>query len=136
MIFYDFLFYKGVELGIKTKNYVDVPMLGGLAVVAPVIGFNLISVFMALDIFLNYAVMKTVFSINKILLAVLFLSILAFYYGFKSRYKVIIENYDKKRQKGNIYDLHPASIIIPTLLVSAGLIFLLIYIASVKKTYG
>ncbi|WP_420187406.1 hypothetical protein M1B74_01260 [Bacteroides pyogenes] len=83
---------------------------------------------MALDIFLNYAVMKTVFSINKILLAVLFLSILAFYYGFKSRYKVIIENYDKKRQKGNIYDLHPASIIIPTLLVSAGLIFLLIFI--------
>lgn len=42
MIFYDFLFYKGVELGIKTKNYADVPMLGGLAVVAPVIGFNLI----------------------------------------------------------------------------------------------
>lgn len=133
MIFYNFLFYKGVELGIKTRNYADTPLLGGLSITAPTLAFNLISIWMALDVFDIYTVS---FSINKYLGSVLFLSILTFYYGFKSRYKVIIEKFDRKRQKGNIYDLHPALIIVPTLLISAGLMFLLIYIASIKKTYG
>ena len=136
MIFYNFLFYKGVELGIKTRNYSDTPLLGGLSIIVPILGFNLLAIFMALDIFFNCTVMKTVFTNNNVLLAVSFVLILSFYYGFKSRYKRIIENFDKKRQKGNIYDWHPALVIAPVLLISAGLVFILLYLASLKKPYG
>ena len=136
MNFYNFLFYKGVELGIKTRNYSDTPLLGGLSILAPILGFNILAISMALDIFLNCTVIKSIASINKLLLAVSFVLILSFYYGFKSRYKRIIENFDKKRQKGNIYDWHPALVIAPVLLISAGLVFILLYLASLKKPYG
>ena len=43
MFFYDFLFYAAYKQGIKSRNYADIPILGGVFPVAFCLASNLVS---------------------------------------------------------------------------------------------
>ncbi len=120
MKIYNYLFYKTFVLAQRSKNFDDVPALGGMLFVLPCIMFNIFTVFLLLDAWgVNTGIefkkeYKFVFTLSLLL-------ILLFYYLYKGRYKKIIEKFE---QKENGVSIHPIIVIILYYGISFGLLLL------------
>lgn len=121
MRIYNYLFYKSYLLAKRSKNFDDIPVLGGLIFVVACLMFNIFTIaifFEGTGIIDEYPFKteyKYVFSIVLVLLVLL-------YYLFKGRYKRIIGDYEQKKS-GNV-QLHPILVIIIYYVVSFGLLLL------------
>ena len=96
MKFYDFLFYAGYKQGIKSRNYNDIPILGGMVPVSFCLCLNFATLYVIL---LDLSLLKAV-DLDKILgiiLGILWAASLYFYYAYKGRYKRIIEKIERKK---------------------------------------
>jgi uncharacterized membrane protein len=120
MRIYNYLFYKTYLLAQHSKNFEDIPALGGLLFVAPCLMFNIFTVFGLLDAWdVNTGIefrkeYKFIFSISLVV-------ILLLYYLYKGRYKRIIEKFEQKK-KG--ISIHPIIVIIIYYGISFGLLLL------------
>jgi len=120
MRIYNYLFYKTYLLAQHSKNFEDIPALGGLLFVAPCLMFNIFTVFGLLDAWdVNTGIVfrkeyKYIFSISLVV-------ILLLYYLYKGRYKRIIEKFEQKK-KG--ISIHPIIVIIIYYGISFGLLLL------------
>jgi hypothetical protein len=118
---YDYLFFKCYQLGVRSKNFEDIPVLGGMMYVLPCVMFNIFALSFLLDgLGLPFVYVKKEykfpFSLGLVLL-------LLFYYSYKGRYKKIINRYEQKeRTRGT--GIHPVPVIILYYITSAVLMFL------------
>lgn len=98
MILYDYLFYCSYKMGMRSNNFVGLPVLAGMMMVIP----NVIIHVMTLD-FIMCGLGVTWFAEimkNKIFLGLFYSSILGlmyYYYSYKRRYEKIILKYDSRR---------------------------------------
>lgn len=104
MFFYDFLFYAAYKQGIKSRNYSDIPILGGIFPVAFCLASNLTSLYVIV-IKLFHIESYHIGTFPKIIFGFLFVGLLYFYYRYNERYRRIIEKYDRKRKSSRFYDL-------------------------------
>lgn len=127
MRIYNYLFYKTYLLSQRSKNFDDVPALGGLLFVAPCLMFNIFTIFGLLDAWgVNTGIefkkeYKFIFSISLVV-------ILLLYYLYKGRYKRIIEKFEQKK-KG--ISIHPIIVI----LIYYGISFGLLLLAGMYKNH-
>lgn len=120
MRIYNYLFYKTYLLSKRSKNFDDVPVLGGLLFVLPCLMFNIFTVFMLLSAW-N---VNTGVEFKKEYKYIITFSLLAFlllYYLYKGRYKRIIEKFEQNK-KG--ISMHPIIVIIIYYGISFGLLLL------------
>ena len=120
MRIYNYLFYKTYLLSQRSKNFDDVPVLGGLLFVLPCVMFNIFTVFMLLSAW----DVKTGVEFKreyKYVFTFSLLFLLLFYYLYKGRYKRIIEKFEQKK-KG--ISIHPIIVIIIYYGISFGLLLL------------
>lgn len=118
MRIYNYLFYKTYLLSQRSRNFDDVPVLGGLLFILPCMMFNIFTVFMLLsawDIDTRIEFKKE----YKYIFTFSLLVFLLLYYLYKGRYKRIIEKYEQKK-KG--ISIHPIIVIIIYYGVSFGLL--------------
>jgi len=118
MRIYNYLFYKTYVLALRSKNFDDIPALGGLIFVVLCVIFNIFTLaflFEGLGIIDDVSFKKEykyVFSLALVLL-------LLWYYMYKGRYKKIVSYYEQKN-KGES-QLHPIIVIIIYYGISFGL---------------
>ncbi|MFN6379727.1 MAG: hypothetical protein ACK4WD_10645 [Flavobacteriales bacterium] len=106
---YDYLFFKSYQLGKRSRNFEDIPVLAGVIWVGACFMFNIYTIAMLAEAlgysggFVFEKKYKYIFSLGLVLL-------LIFYYSYKGRYKTIIERYEEKeRMKGK--GIHPVLVI-------------------------
>ena len=104
MFFYDFLFYAAYKQGIKSRNYADIPILGGVFPVAFCLASNLVSLCIIV-IKLFHIDNYHLGTFSKILFGFSFVGLLYFYYRYNERYSRIIEKYNKKREFSRFYNM-------------------------------
>ena len=108
MRIYNYLYYKTYLLAQRSKNFDDIPVLGGMLFVIPCFMFNIFTFFLILEgLGINTGTelkkeYKYVFSLSVFVL-------LIFYYSYKGRYKKVVESFELKK-KGK--QLHPVFVII------------------------
>jgi hypothetical protein len=121
MRIYNYLFYKSFVLAEKSRNFEDIPVLGGLMFLSGIVMFNIFTVIGFLEVLevntgidfkLQY---KYPFGFGLF-------GLLLFYYSYKGRYKKIVAYY-KEKENGK-RTLHPILVIISYILVSVMLLFL------------
>lgn len=95
MFFYDFLFYAAYKQGIKSRNYADIPILGGVFPVAFCLASNLVSLCIIV-IKLFHIENYHLGTFSKIIFSFSFVGLLYFYYRYNERYSRIIEKYNSK----------------------------------------
>ena len=120
MRIYNYLFYKSYLLAQRSRNFDDMPALGGLIFVALCFMLNIftiIGLIEGLSINLDIEFKKEYKYIFSLLLAITLL----FYYLRKERYKKIIESFEQKK-KG--IQLHPIIVILIYYSISIFLMFL------------
>ena len=123
MILYDYLFYCSYKMGMRSNNFVGLPVLAGMMMVIP----NVIIHVMTLD-FIMCGLGVTWFAgimKNKIFLGLFYSSILGlmyYYYSYKRRYEKIILKYDSRRN--TVWKKHPIIVYILCLFVSMVLLHL------------
>jgi hypothetical protein len=107
---YDYLFFKSYQLGKRSRNFEDIPVLAGVIWVGTCFMFNVFTIAMLLESiglsgnFIFEKKYKYIFSLSLVFL-------LIFYYSYKGRYKKIIKIYEEKeRIKGKSF--HPVLVII------------------------
>lgn len=121
MCIYNLLFYKTYLLAIKSGNFDDCPVLGGIMFVVLCVMFNIFTIFA----FIEGLGVKTGITFSKEYKYPFCLSLLVFllfYYLYKGKYKKIIEYYEQK--EGLVKQLHPVVIVLIYLLLSVSLLFL------------
>jgi hypothetical protein len=120
MKIYNYLFYKTYLLSNRSKNFDDIPALGGLLFVAPCLLFNVFTVFLFFEAWGSNSIIafmsqyKYFFSVSVIVLLLL-------YYLYKGRYKRIIEQFEQKKKRNSI---HPIIVIVMYYGISFGLLLL------------
>lgn len=121
MRIYNYLFYKSFVAAKKSKNFDDIPVLGGLMFLSLCVEFNIFTVFgfieglglnSGIDSILKY---KWIFAFGL-------LGLLLFYYSYKGRYKKIIKHYEDRKDK--MIQIPAAIVIIIYYLGSFGLLLL------------
>jgi hypothetical protein len=120
MKIYNYLFYKTYLLSKRSKNFDDIPALGGLLFVAPCFMFN---VFTVLGLFDAWGV-RTGIELKKEYKFIFSISLVVFlllYYLYKERYKRIIEKFEQKKIGLSI---HPIIVIVMYYGISFGLLLL------------
>lgn len=128
MRIYNYLFYKTYVLALRSKNFDDIPALGGLIFVVLCVMFNIFTLaflFEGLGIIDDISFKKEykyVFSLALVLL-------LLCYYMYKGRYKKIVSYYEQKN-KGES-QLHPIIVII----IYYGISFCLGMLAAMYKNH-
>lgn len=120
MIVYNYLFYKSYILAKRSRNFDDMPVLGGIIFVVACVMFNIFTIAQVLE---GLGVMDVEFKERyKFPFALILVGIMLGYYLFKGRYKIIIEKYEQsKRGKPQ---LHPIFVIIIYYGISFGLLLL------------
>ena len=118
---YNYLFYKSYLLAKRSKNFDDMPTLGGIIFVVACIMFNIftITIFLEGVGFLEGYPFKEKYKYPFVFSLVL---IVLFYYLYKGRYKRIIEKYEEIYKGKN--QIHPILVIIFYYLISFGLLLL------------
>lgn len=126
MRIYNYLFYKSYLLAQRSKNFDDVPVLGGLVFVILCFILNIFTVIgllegLDIDTHIEFKrEYKYIFSLSIVVLLLL-------YYIYKGRYKRIIERFE---QKDAGLKLHPVIVIIVYYGIS---IFLMLLAATYKN---
>lgn len=122
MRIYNLLFYKTYQLSVRSRNFDDIPVLGGLLFVLPCLMFNIFTLFIflegigILDRFIFVKQLKYPFSFSLILG-------LLWFYSYKGRYKKIINRFENN-PSNIIKSLHPLIIIAMYYISSFGLLLL------------
>lgn len=131
MIFYDFLFYASYNQGIKSRNYDDIPILGGITPVSFCLGLNFVTLLIIINRVFNihFGFSK----VGKVVFAVIWAASLYFYYSYKGRYKRIIDKYDKKKDFSQFYNMPYVLIIFLYMILAIILLLLVMYIFSVER---
>ena len=120
MKIYNYLFYKTYLLAQHSRNFDDIPALGGLIFVAACLMFNLFTIVgfiegLGIDTGIEFKKQyKYLFSLSIVV-------VLLFYYMHKGRYKRIIEKFRNNDSRINI---HPIIVIILYYGISVFLMFL------------
>lgn len=117
---YNYLFYKSYVLAKRSRNFDDMPILGGIIFVVACVMFNIFAIAQILE---GLGVIDVEFNKRyKFPFAFALVGIMLGYYLFKGRYKRIIEKYDKDRSGKP--QLHPILVIIIYYGISLGLLLL------------
>jgi len=127
MCIYNLLFYKTYLLAIRSGNFDDFPVLGGIMYVMFCVMLNIFTIFG----FIEGLGIKTGVTFSKeykFPLCISLVVLLLFYYLYKGRYKKIVEYYEQK--DGLIKQLHPVVVIIVYLVLS---FFLMLLAATFKN---
>lgn len=106
---YDYLFFKSYQLGQRSRNFDDMPVLAGVIWVGTCFMFNIFTIEFLLEA-LGFSVSFVLDSINKFVFSLGLLLLLIFYYTYKGRYKRIIERYEEKERQAR-RGLHPIIVI-------------------------
>jgi len=125
MRIYNYLFYKSYLLAQRSRNFDDIPVLGGLIFVAACVMFNIFAISFLLvgaglidvDFEEKY---KYPFSFGLI-------GILLFYYLYKGKYKRIVAKNSARSKHG--LQIHPILVIIFYYVIS----FLIMLVAGMYK---
>jgi hypothetical protein len=118
---YNYLFYKSYQLAVWSKNFEDIPVLGGIIYVVPCIMFNIFTVSLVLEGFgLSYINFKKEYKYPFTLVLVL---VIFMYYHFNGRYKNILKEYED-REKVLGKGIHPIFVIIAYYGISFGLLLI------------
>jgi len=121
MRIYNYLFYKSYLLAKQSKNFDDIPALGGIIFVVACLMFNLFTITMILDSI--GVIEESLFRKEyKFIFSILLVVIVLFYYLYNGKYKKIIEYYKKKNVEK--VQLHPAVVIFIYYSISFGLLLL------------
>ncbi len=121
MKIYNYLFYKSYQLAIKSRNFDDMPVLGGIIFLVLCLMLNLFTIMLTLEGFelAEFTLDKQ----YKYLFSLALVLILLLYYLQGNRYKRIIEHYYKmENTKGD--GLHPILVIAFYYISSFGLLLL------------
>jgi hypothetical protein len=115
---YNYLFYKSYQLAVRSKNFDDMPVLGGIIFVVACIMFNIFTVVLVLE---GLGVSDISFKKEyKYPFALVMVLVVLMYYLLNGRYKNIIKKYeDRERELGK--GIHPIFVIIVYYVVSFGL---------------
>ena len=120
MIVYDYLFYKSYILAKRSRNFDDMPILGGIIFVIACVMFNIFAITQVLE---RVGIFDVEFQKKyKFPFALVLVGIILGYYLFKGRYKKIIEKYDQYKKRR--LQLHPIIVIIIYYGISFGLLLL------------
>lgn len=118
MLFCNYLFYKGYELGIKTKSFEDIPVFGGVLIVGIWIILNLESILLLLSHFFHISPPP----INRYVGAFVTVNALLVYYLYKGRGRKIVERYDQLNHP--IYRVSPFIVVFGALTLAAIILIL------------
>jgi hypothetical protein len=118
---YNYLFYKSYQLAVRSKNFEDMPALGGIIFVVACIMFNIFTISLALEGFgFSHISFKKEYKYPFALMLVL---VILMYYLLNGRYKKIIKKYeDRERELG--IGIHPIFVIFAYYGISFGLMLL------------
>lgn len=103
MCFYDFLFYASYKQGIKSRNYHDIPILGGILAVSFCLLMNVITMWIIMGKLFDFHLKFN--QVSKTIFAVVWVALLYFYYSYNGRYRTIIEKYDRKKEYIRFYNM-------------------------------
>ena len=121
MRIYNYLFYKSYQLAIKSRNFDEMPVLGGITFLGLCLMFNFFTIVLTLE---GFGLAEFTFDKKyKFLFALALVLIILFYYHQGDRYKRIIEHYNKIETRKGI-GLHPILVIALYYLSSFGLLLL------------
>ena len=121
MRIYNYLFYKSYQLAIKSKNFDDMPVLGGIIFLVLCLMLNLFTVMLTLE---GFEIAEfTLDKKYKYPLSFALVLILLFYYLQGNRYKRIIEHHHKMENRKGV-GLHPILVIALYYISSFGLLLL------------
>lgn len=120
MKIYNYLFYKSYILAKHSRNFDDMPVLGGIIFVVACVMFNTFTVVGLLGG--NEIISVDLIEKYKFPFAFALVGIMLGYYLFKGRYKRIIEKYEQS--KSGKPQLHPIFVIIIYYGISFGLLLL------------
>lgn len=127
MLLCNYLFYKGYELGIKTKAFEGIPILGGVLAVGMWIVLNLQSILLLLFYFYHISPPP----INRYIGVFVFVNTLLIYYSYKGRGRKIVERFDQMNHP--IYRLSPFIAVFGSLMIASIILaFVGLYINEFK----
>jgi hypothetical protein len=121
MRIYNYLFYKSYLLAKRSRNFDDIPALGGIIFVVACLMFNIFTITILLDsigVIDEFPFRKE----YKFVFSILLVAIVLLYYLYNGKYKKIIEHYEKKNVEK--VQLHPVVVIVVYYLISFGLLLL------------
>jgi len=116
---YNYLFYKSHQLAVRSKNFDDMPAVGGILFVVACVMFNIFTVLLVLEGFgfSDISLEKE----YKYPFALVLVVVILMYYLFNARYKNIIKKYDdQERESGK--SVRPIFVIILYYGISFGLV--------------
>ncbi len=118
---YNYLFYKSYQLAVRSKNFDDMPALGGIIYVVACIMFNIFTISFVLK---GFGISDISFRKEyKFAFGLVLVVVILMYYLYNGRYKKIIEKYEsKERALGK--SIHPIFVIIAYCGTSVGFMFL------------
>lgn len=115
---YDYLFFKSYQLALKSKNFDDTPVLGGIWGVLPCAMLNFITLILLIDTIFRKSIESSgILSIGRYIFGVIFVLSLLFYYKTGGRWKKIIEKYES-REKIKGRSIHPVIVLVSAYAVS------------------
>lgn len=121
MWIYNYLFFKGYQLAVRSRNFNDMPVLGAIVFVVLCIMFNIFTVFLLLE-----GLGLTDLSFNKeykLPFAIGLVLVILFYYLYKGRYKKVLEKHEQQERVRGIR-LYPVLVFIIYYGISFGLMLL------------
>ena len=134
MRFYDFLFYASYKQGIKSRNYNDIPILGGMVPVSFCFCLNFATLYVIL---LDLSLLKAV-DLDKIfgiILGILWAASLYFYYAYKGRYKRIIEKIERKKDYIRYYNIPYILVIFIYMAIAISILAIVGYVFIYKDIF-
>ena len=118
MLFCNYLFYKGYELGIKNRSHEGYPVLGGVLVVGMWVTCNVGTLLLLLSYFFNFSPPR----INRYIGSFVIVTSLLIYYSYKGRGRKIAERYNQMSHP--IYRLNPYIVVFGSFMLSLGLLMI------------
>jgi hypothetical protein len=122
---YDYLFYKSYQLALRSRNFDDAPVFGGIWGVIPCLMFNAFTLMFLIDSFLKSELSSItgVLKYYKYIFSGVLICSMLFYYWYKERWKRIIIKYEEKENmKGR--NIHPIIILGIAYIISFGMLLL------------
>ncbi len=126
MFIYKYLFYKSYQLVVRSKNFDDMPVLGGVIFVVACVMFNIFTISLLLE---GFGIIHVSFQKEyKYLFALVLVLVILMYYLLNDRYKSIIQKYEgEERELGK--GIHPVFVIV----IYYGISFSLMLLAGLFK---
>lgn len=121
MKIYNYLFFKGYQMAIRSRNFDGIPVLGAIFFVVMCIMFNIFTVFLFLE---GLGLVDVSFKNEyKLPFAFGLVLMILFYYLYKERYREVLKRYEQK-EKARDKGLHPILVFVIYYGISFGLMLL------------